>query len=162
MASNSHGYFYYLCVAKKMVSKNDRQQHIVLLADYHDKNHPANKGQRAYLESLLQKYKSKKIKLIVEDLSSINNDGRMICCNFGINCAEGVLGHLANKARSFGIAVDNVEYRYCRVAGIGPLITNTKADPHTVRSACGITLVSLYKEIVDEIEKIKNMMMVKN
>lgn len=155
MASNGHGYFYYLCVAKKTVNKNGSPQHIVLLADYHDKSHPANKGQRAHLESLLQKHKNKKIKLIVEDLSSVNNDGRMICCNFGVNCAEGILGHLANKARSFGIAVDNVEYRYCRVAGIGPLITNANADPHTIRSACGITLVSLYKEIIDEIEKIK-------
>lgn len=155
IASSSHGYFYYLCVVKKVVNKNGHPQQIVLLADYHDKSNSANKEQRAYLESVLQKHKNKKIKLIVEDLSSVNNDGRMICCNFGINCADGVLGHLANKARSFGIAVDNVEYRYCRVAGVGPLITNIAADPHTVRSACCIPLVSLYKEIIDEIEKIK-------
>lgn len=154
LANNSHGYFYYLCVVKKTAHKNVYPQHIILLADYHDKTHAANKSQRAYLESLLKKYSNKKIKLIVEDLSSINNDGRMICCNFGINCAAGVLGHLANKARSFGIDVDNIEYRYCRVAGIGPVINNTAVDPHTIKSACGITLASLYKEIIDEINKI--------
>jgi hypothetical protein len=154
LASNSHGYFYYLCVAKTTINKKNRFQRIILLADYHDKTHAANKSQRAYLEALLKKYSNKKVKLIVEDLSSINNDGRMICCNFGINCAAGVLGHLANKARSLGIDVDNVEYRYCRVAGIGPLINNITLDPHTIRSASCITLVSLYKEIIDEINKI--------
>jgi hypothetical protein len=154
IANNSFGYFYYLCV-KKMVNKNGYPQHIVLLADYHDKTHPVNKGQRAHLEFLLQKYADKKIKLIVEDLSSVNNDGRMICCKYGINCTDGVLGHLANKARSFGIVVDNVEYRYCRVASIGPLLSNLAADPHSFKSCVAITLMALYKEIAHEIEKIK-------
>ena len=154
VANNSFGYFYYLCI-KKGINKNGVPQKIVLLADYHDKTHSANKGQRAYFELLLTKCKRHEIKLVVEDLSSINNDGRMICCKFGINCADGVLSNLAHKARSLGIAVDNVEYRYCRVAGIGPLITNLQADPYSVRSSCSITLLSLYKEIVNEMEKIK-------
>lgn len=154
VANNSFGYFYYLCI-KKVINKNGVPQLIVLLSDYHDKTHPANKDQRVYLESLLQKCSNKKVKLIVEDLGSVNNDGRMICCNFGINSTEGVLSNLANKARSLGIAVDNVEYRYCRVAGIGPLMSNITADPHLFRSSCAITLCSLYKEIMGEIEKIK-------
>jgi len=154
VANNSFGYFYSLSI-KKIINKNGLSQFVVLLADYHDKKHIANKDQRTYLESLLKKCNKNKVKLIVEDLSSVNNDGRMICCNFGINCVDGVLSHLANKARSLGIAVDNVEYRYCRVAGIGPLMSNTHADPHSFRSSCGITLFSLYKEIIDEMEKIK-------
>jgi hypothetical protein len=153
--ANSFGYFYHLCITKKIVNKNSKPQKVVLLADYHDKAHSANKDQRAYLESLLQKHSDKKIKLIVEDLSSVNNDGKMICCNFGINCEQGILGHLANKARSFGIMVDNVEYRYCRVASIGPLINNITCDPYSFKSSCGITVMSLYKEIIHEIEKIK-------
>ena len=151
---HSFGYFYSLCI-KKAVNQNGFAQYIILLADYHDKTHPANKEQRMYLESLLKRCNKDKIKLIVEDLSSVNNDGRMICCNFGVNSIDGVLNHLANKARSLGIAVDNVEYRYCRVVGIGPLINNLQTDPHHFRSSCGITLFSLYKEIIDEIEKIK-------
>jgi hypothetical protein len=154
IANNSFGYFYYALV-KRGINKNGLPQLIIFLADYHDKKHIANKNQRTYLESLLKKCRKHKVKLIVEDLSSVNNDGRMICCNFGINSADGVLSNLANKARSLGIAVDNVEYRYCRVAGIGPLINNTDADPHSFKSSCGITLFSLYKEILDEIEKIK-------
>jgi hypothetical protein len=154
MANNSFGYFYSLYV-KKIVNKKGLPQLIILLADYHDKTHAANKEQRIYLESLLKKCSNKKVKLIVEDLSSANNDGRMICCNFGINCAQGVLSNLANKARSLGIVVDNVEYRYCRVAAIGPLINNNTADPHSFRSCTGITITALHKEIMDEMEKIK-------
>jgi len=79
----------------------------------------------------------------------------MVCCNFGINSSEGVLAKLADKARSIGIGVDNVEYRYCRVAGIGPLLNNIKASPYSFRSSATIKKLSLYKEVADEIEKIK-------
>lgn len=150
------GYFYDLRVERKVINKqNNAQQLIICLGDYHLKSHPANRVQRMYIEALLKKCAGKKVKLIVEDLSSVNNDGRMVCCNFGINCSEGVLGLLANKARSLGVAVDNVEYRYCRVAGIGPLLSNISARPHSFRSSATIATVSLYKEVVDEIEKIK-------
>lgn len=151
---NSFGYFYQVCVVKKNISENISPQYIVLLADYHDKNHYANEEQRVYFESLLKKYSGKNIKLIIEDLSSVNNDGRMICGKYGINCTQSVLGHLACKARSCGFFVDNIEYRYCRVAGIGPLINNIGTDPQVFKSSC-IPLVSIYKEIIEEIEKIK-------
>lgn len=153
ITNNNFGYFYYACVVK--IIKNNKPQYIILFSDYHDKMHDANKNHRRALECLLKKNKSCNVKLIVEDLSSINNDGRMICCNYGINCARGVLGHLANKARALGICVDNVEYRYCRVASIGPLINNIQADPHSFRSSTGIKLGMLYNEIINEIEKIK-------
>lgn len=143
------GYFYQVAVAA------DEQQLVICLGDYHLKCHPANKAQRLYIEALLQKCVGKKVKFIVEDLSSVNNDGRMVCCNFGMSCSEGVLGQLANKARALGIAVDNVEYRYCRVAGIGPLLNNLKVHPHDVRSSATIVLGALYKEVLDEIEKIR-------
>ncbi len=150
------GYMYQLAVEGKIMDpRTQEKQLVVCLGDYHLKAHPANKEQRAYIESLLKRSVGKKIKFIVEDLSSVNNDGRMMCCNFGVNCHEGVLGQLANKARSLGVAVDNIEYRYCRVAGIGPLLNNIKANPQSFRSSATIFMTSLYKEVIDEIEKIK-------
>lgn len=150
------GYMYQLAVeAKIMDPRTQEQQLVVGLCDYHLKTHPANKEQRAYIESLLKRSVGRKIKFIVEDLSSVNNDGRMVCCNFGINCHEGVLGQLANKARALGVPVDNIEYRYCRVASIGPLLSNLKANPQSFRSSATIFMTSLYKEVIDEIEKIK-------
>lgn len=155
MSNSAFCYIYHLRVVEKPAQGNCHKQIIVLLSDYHDKKHPANKQQRAQLEALLSKYLPDIIKLIVEDLSSANNDGRMICCNYGINCVDGMLGQLAHKARQMGMNVDNVEYRYCRVAAIGPLINNIDTDPHSFRSSASITLASLHKEIVDEVEKIK-------
>jgi hypothetical protein len=150
------GYLYQLAAYGKIMNPHTQSQQLVLcLGDYHLKTHPANKDQRAYIESLLKRSVDKKIKFIVEDLSSVNNDGRMVCCNFGINCSEGVLGQLAHKARSLGVAVDNVEYRYCRVASIGPLLSNITANPQSFRSTATIAVTSLYKEVIDEIEKIK-------
>ncbi len=154
LANNTLGYFYHGGVMMKRIRGN-KQQHIILLCDYHDKVHPANKAQRVHLEKFLQRCAVIKGKLIVEDLSSVNNDGRMICCNYGINSCAGVLGHLANKARELGMCVDNVEYRYCRVAGIGPLLNNITSNPHSFRSSAGITTIALYQEVLDEIEKIK-------
>src|SRR5438105_7857752 len=86
VANNSFGYFYRLRVVKKYAHSQNVSQYIVLLADYHDKKHPVNNDQRIYFESLLQKYSDQKIKLIIEDLSSVNNDGRMVCFNYGIDC----------------------------------------------------------------------------
>lgn len=150
------GYVYQLAAHGKMMnSHTNERQMVVCLGDYHFKSHPANKDQRTYIESLLKRCAGKKVKFIVEDLSSVNNDGRMVCCNFGINCSEGVLGQLANKVRSFRVPVDNIEYRYCRVAGIGPLLNNIKANPQAFRSSATILMSSLHKEIIDEIEKIK-------
>ncbi len=152
----SQGYYYDLRVMKKIINKQTNQQQLVFgLGDYHDKTHPANKAQRGYLESLLKKCVGSNSKVIVEDLSSVNNDGRMVCCNYGVNCSDGVLGQIAHQARSLGVAVDNVEYRYCRVASIGPLLSNLRANPESFRSSATITTASLYKEIVDEIAKIR-------
>ena len=150
------GYVYQLSAHRKIMDPHiQKQQLVVCLGDYHLKSHPANKDQRLYIEYLLKRSVGKKIKFIVEDLSSVNNDGRHICCNFGINCHEGVLGQLAYKARSLGVPVDNIEYRYCRVASIGPLLNNIKANPQSFRSSATIAMTSLYKEVIDEIEKIK-------
>src|SRR5438445_6267468 len=156
LSHGCYGYFYELFINDKIINKNtNKRQLIIALSDYHLKSHPVNKIQRAYIESLLKKCAAIKGKLIVEDLSSVNNDGRMVCCNFGVNCSEGVLGQLANKARALGIAVDNVEYRYCRVAGIGPLLSNIEVNPHSFKSSSTITTSSLHKEVVNEIEKIR-------
>lgn len=151
-----YAYYYALFVKDTIINKQTNKRRVIVgVADYHLKTHPANKNQRVHIESQIKKCGALKGKLIVEDLSSINNDGKMICCNFGINCCEGGLGQLASKARSWGVAVDNVEYRYCRVAAIGPLLDNIKADPHSFKSSSRISTISLHKEVIDEIEKIK-------
>jgi hypothetical protein len=92
------------------------------------------------------------MKLIVEDLSSFNNDGKGVCCNYTIHAHGGVLGRLADVARSLFIEVDNVEYRFCRVAGIGPLLNNPYIQPKNFASASSIYINNLYHEVLEELK----------
>jgi hypothetical protein len=151
-----NGYFYQAHVMKKLVDKEKKMYQLVIgLGDYHDKSHPANKDQRTALEDILKKVSTQKAKCIVEDLSSVNNDGKMMCCNYSINAQGGMLGRLADTARSLQKNVDNVEYRYCRVASLGPLLTNIGSQPHLFKSSASIMIHSLYQEVLDEINRIK-------
>ena len=109
---------------KPIDPQKNTYQLIIGIGDYHDKTHPVNAEQRTYLESFIKNCRKAASKVIVEDLSSINNDGKGVCCNFAINAYGGVLGTLADIARLQSVDVDNVEYRFCRVAGIGPLLNN--------------------------------------
>lgn len=131
------------------------EQLVIGVGDYHDKEHPANSDQRIYLESLLKKCRSLKSKLIVEDLSSVNSDGKGMCCNFSINARGGVLGKLADAARAECIDVDNVEYRFCRVAGVGPLIHGNSRQKNTT-SAASISMKVLCSEFLEECSHIHN------
>jgi len=157
-SSNSVGYYYYMCIWKEIVNKNiDNPQIIVGFADFHDQQHSINRQQQVDFDQiLLKKLATYNGKLIVEDLCSVNNDGRMNCCNFGIHSEQGVLGRLADKAREAGVGVDNVEYRYCRVAGISPLLNKLNQNPSSFKSAVAIDTLSLHKEVIDEINTIKN------
>jgi len=152
---NSYGYIYEISVMKKVIDpKKDHYQLIIGIGDYHDKDHPANQDQRAYLEDFIKLCHTLGAKLIVEDLSSVNNDGKGMCCNFAINSRGGVLGKLADMARLHSIDVDNVEYRFCRVAGIGPLLNDPYSKPYDFASASSINIKSLYKEVVEELGQI--------
>ncbi len=148
------GYIYYVSILKKKSNEQDKEVVVIGLGDYHDKDHPANESQRVYLETFLQRCNPSKIKLIVEDLSSFNNNGKGICCNYVITPRGGILGKLADQARRYGVNVDNVEYRFCRVVGIGPLLNNRKMNPQTFPAAKTLTMNSLYKEVLDEMEHI--------
>jgi hypothetical protein len=151
---NGHGYFYQLRVVRKIDKQTKKQQLIICCGDYHVKKHPANQEQRMYLESVFKKCGGCKSHLIVEDVSSVNNKS-MIGGKVGVNCCKGVLGQLASFALKVGLCVDNVEYRYCRVIGIGPLLQSAGCQPAALRSCTAITTLALYNEVIDEIEKIK-------
>lgn len=148
------GYVYQLSVMKKIINPQTNDAQVIIgIGDYHDKNHPANADQRSYIEAMIKK--CKKGKLIVEDLSSVNNDGRGMCCNYIINARGGILGKLADVVRADSGDVDNVEYRYCRVAALGPLLNNVQAEPSRVASTSMISLTALAQEVSNEIERIK-------
>jgi hypothetical protein len=149
-------YVYQLSVMEKPISSTQRTPQIVIgIGDYHDKSNPYNAHQRNYLEAFIKKCKLLNSKVIVEDLSSVNSDGRGFCCSFSINARGGILGKLADFARTESIDVDNVEYRYCRVAAVGPLLNNSEVLPNNFSSSTAITVDAVGKEVRDEIEVVK-------
>jgi hypothetical protein len=94
-------------------------------------------------------------KIIVEDLSSVNNDGRMMCCSYSIKGYGGLLGGIADMAREMRMDVDNVEFRYCRVVSVGPLLHEASSKTGLSRASNAITMDIVLQEVFGEIEKIK-------
>jgi len=147
----SYSYIYDIVIYTKLTPQNTAPQTIIGLADYHDKEHSANESQRSYLESFITRCCPKKHKLIIEDLSSVNNNGYGVCDGHIIYSNSGILGKLADVARSAHVEVDNIEYRYCRVAALGPLLKQAAITSSKEHVRSSISMQCLYREISNEI-----------
>jgi hypothetical protein len=117
------------------------------IKDYHDNKHRANVPQRRKIEECLLLYNPDDLMVIVEDLSSPNDEGRLGCGSFYINSRVGILAGLGNFCKTNHIPVQNVEYRYCRVICLGPVINNIGADPSLFPSTKKVTVAHVIQEI---------------
>ncbi len=148
-------YIYQVHVLRRWDKKHNHYQYFIGLSDFHDKSHAINKQHRYYLEHrLLDDRRSTKV--IVEDLSSTNNNGRRTCDCYAINSRGGVLGGLASVLKRSGVDVDNIEYRYCRVVSLGPLINNIHAQVDSFSSSNTLHIDALYGEVMREIDSIRS------
>lgn len=150
------GFVYQIQVLRRWHDALQQYQYVIGLSDFHDKAHPINPKQRAYLERLVFRCPRKTTKIIVEDLSSASNDGRIACGNYIVNSRGGVLGGLADVLRRSYFDVENIEYRYCRVAALGPLINNLDQPFDTFSSANALSIKALYQEVMREMEHIRS------
>ncbi len=134
-------------------------QYIIGLCDYHDRMHPENKMQRAQIESFLAQGKKDKMRIIVEDLSC-KGDGcqQAFCSNYVINTRGGILGGLAEFCTQKGIPVANVEYRYCRVAAIGPMLRHSQAPLAQFQAIHEVSVNTLVDEIQQEVKVVQDFM----
>ena len=117
------------------------------LGDFHDKTHVAGTQQLAQFMQLLEKSDRSDIKIVLEDLSSCGSGGRGSCGKFFVNSRGGVLGGLAQKCKVLGFEVDNIEYRYCRVASLGPVLNNLDKKPDVFPSVATTKISMLAQEI---------------
>jgi len=148
-------YIYQVHVLRRWDKKHNNYQYVIGLSDFHDKSHAINKQHRYYLERrLLDGRRSTKV--IVEDLSSTNNNGHRTCDCYAINSRGGVLGGLASVLKRSGVDVDNIEYRYCRVVSLGPLINNMHAQVDSFSSSNTLHIDLLYREVMREIDSIRS------
>lgn len=134
-------------VLRKWSADAHRYHYWIGFKDFHDKQHKHNTIQRKRIEELLPCHNPEHILVLVEDLSSPNDMGRLGCGSYFINSRTGILAGLGSFCKKNHVPVQNVEYRYCRVVALGPIINNIQADPHLLPSAKKLTLSALTHEI---------------
>ncbi len=149
-----HSYLYQGVVMRKWNDLDGRYHYFIGLGDYHNKQHPANQQQRDQLESLLAQTDSTDLKMLTEDLSVRNSDGRFSCGRFYVNSRGGFLGGITDSCRYLGIDTDNLEYRYARVCALGPLLNHSAKSPYSFASVRGISVDQLYSEVSTECDRI--------
>jgi hypothetical protein len=132
---------------RKWNSTTNRYHYWIGFPDFHDKTHKANIPQRKKIEELLPQTNPAQTLVLVEDLSSANDDGRLGCGAYFINSRAGILAGLGSFCKNNNIPYKNVEYRYCRVVTLGPIINNITADPALFPSTKNMSLSHLLQEI---------------
>ncbi|MBS1986419.1 hypothetical protein JST99_00595 [Candidatus Dependentiae bacterium] len=140
-------FIYQVIVLERINPASGKKQRFIGLSDFHDKKNSANAAQLFCVKDFLHKQDKAASKIILEDLSSTKNGAYGGCRRFQINSRGGILGGLAQSCSRKGLQVDNVEYRYCRVAALGPLLNNAHKKIHDFPSTCGL----MVSDIVDEI-----------
>lgn len=143
----------------RILKKWDKEQHrfhyFIALSDFHDKTHVLTATQHEQLAAIMARCNKQTTKIILEDLSSCASNGRNSCGQFIINSRGGILGGLTQRYQESGLRVDNVEYRYCRVASLGPVINNIQETSMPFQSTNTILIGVLLQEIDDSIKEIK-------
>lgn len=150
----NRAFIYLATVMHKWDPHAQRDHWFIGLGDYHCKEHPMTRKHRTELEQLLAAADPARCKLLVEDLSSKNADGRLNCGRFQVNSRGGLLGGLTDTCQSYGIATENLEYRYTRVCALGPVLNQPHADPYSFASVKGITAGQMHAEITKELANI--------
>lgn len=150
----NYAFIYEIKVLRKWDAGRQKYQYFIGLSDFHDKVNNANQSQLGTLEKLLANLDAKKAKIAIEDLSSRNSHGRKECGHFFINSRGGILGGLADKGKDMGLDVDNVEFRYCRVSSLGPVLNNLSGQLDSFPSAMHVKISAIIDEIMHEIKAI--------
>lgn len=156
IASINHAFIYEVRILKQWNQRYKRFDYLIGKSDFHDKSHPATKVQEIQIENIMARCNKQSTQFIVEDLSSHDFNGRAHACGpFVIHSRGGILGGLAQHCEQKGFYVDNVEYRYCRVASLGPVINNIEHAEMPFPSTHAISMGVLLQEIDDNMQEIK-------
>jgi hypothetical protein len=152
--TGNYAFIYEIKVLRKWDANRQKYHYFIGLSDFHDKNNHSGSSQLNKLEQLLAGLDKKNNKIVVEDLSSQNAQGRKQCGHFFINSRGGILGGLTDKTKGMGLDVDNIEFRYCRVSSLGPVLNNLGGNLEDCPSAMQVKISALIDEITHEIQEI--------
>jgi hypothetical protein len=159
--SSTNPYLYTMWVARTQIPQAPPAmpltQDVIAVGDYHDKFHPVTDMQRKIVDNWISTCAKKNSKIILEDVSSANNQGRFGCRGYVIDSKQGILAGLTSHCQSNEIMVENIEYRYCRVISLGPLVRNTP-DAFSTSPATFIQVSDLVQEIDHAIAQVRSNM----
>jgi hypothetical protein len=154
-ATNS-AFIYDISVLRKWIPNKSSYHYFIGLSDFHDRTAPENAQQREHVLELLRQCNPEATKIIIEDLSSQNDQGDFGCQNFLLQSKVGLLAGMAYACKSYGLDVNNIEYRYCRVISLAPILHTTN------KNALGnsgmnydITIDALHNEVYKAMHTIK-------
>lgn len=156
--------FAFIYESKVMRIWNPEQQqyhYFIGCSDFHDHTHPRTESHRATIEKMLAQYPDKSsLKVIVEDLSAPAYNGRFSCGRFFLGPKGGILSGLAQFCKNKGLDVDNVEYRFCRVVALGPVMdqirNNQTLANNQLPSTCDTRVSMLHQEVDALISEIRS------
>ena len=143
-------FIYEFVVLRRWNGALGNYQYFVGLGDFHDKKHKANRVQMRHLDKVLTSIPVLNTKIGAEDISSPGSNCDGTCGRFHVVSKGGVLGGFAKKCRNLGFETQNFEYRFCRVATLGPVLNNLKANMRQFPSVRE-TLVGI---LIGEIERV--------
>lgn len=150
----NYAFIYEIKVLRKWDANRQKYHYFIGLSDFHDKSNNSSPSQLNKLEQLLAGLDKKSTKIAIEDLSSKNVQGRKECGHFFINSRGGILGGLTDKTKDMGLDVDNIEFRYCRVSSLGPVLNNLSGQLDSFPSAMHVKISALIEEVMHEIKEI--------
>jgi hypothetical protein len=172
----SKAFIYDIRVMRKWDEPSKQYSYFIGLGDFHDKSHSITDLQIKQIDALVARCKKERTKLIVEDVCSEPTSGTKLCNKFCINSTGGILGGIANKYKNSGFNnfsgnptgnptgnpsnsnlnnLDNIEYRFCRVASLAPVINGLKSDYKNFMSTSKIRIGCFKDEIMNQINEIR-------
>ena len=151
----SMAFIYDIQVLKKWDKARGRYHYFIGCSDFHDKKHQSTKSQRKDIDAFISSLDVRNTKVILEDLSSKNTQNRKTCGRFMVNSRGGILGGLSDKCHNLGLEVANVEFRYCRVTSLGPVLNNLRKELRDFPSVREIKVATMVKEIDSVVQEIR-------
>src|SRR5579885_1096370 len=156
-----NAFIYESKVMRIWVPEQNEYHYFIGCSDFHDHTHPLTQLQRETIEKILaQAIHKSDIKVLVEDLSYPSYDGRYACGRFFLGPKGGILSGLAQFCKNNGLDVDNVEYRFCRVVALGPVMdqvhNNEQLCNDKLPSTCNTQISMLHQEVDALITEIRS------
>jgi len=148
-------FIYDICVMRKWEAAHGHYHFFIGLGDFHDKQHAITSLQLNQINKIISRSPQKRTSVIVEDISSKNDDGCASCGNFYVKTKGGILGGFVDRCCVHGIRnITNIEYRFCRVASLAPILNNLSKSVKSSVSPNRISVGCLKKEIVGFLNKL--------